>query len=68
MSRVSNLSELYPLAPSQSGVLFESLAATDPGLYVEQVHCLLEGPLDTDAWRQAWEAVVAAHAALGADV
>lgn len=56
--------EVGPLAPIQEGMLFESLAAARPGLYVSQVSCLLSGALDEAAFAATWERLAARHAAL----
>ncbi|WP_437832128.1 amino acid adenylation domain-containing protein [Sorangium sp. So ce1153] len=56
--------DVYPLSPLQQGLLFHSLWEPGSGVYVEQVTCRLEGALDLDAFRRAWEAVVEHHGVL----
>jgi amino acid adenylation domain-containing protein/non-ribosomal peptide synthase protein (TIGR01720 family) len=53
--------DLYPASPLQQGMLFHSLYDPESGVYFEQVHCVLEGPLEPQAFRQAWRRVVARH-------
>ncbi|WP_394836404.1 amino acid adenylation domain-containing protein [Pendulispora rubella] len=59
-----DVEDVYPLSPLQQGLLFHSLYEPGSGVYVEQVTCRLEGALDPDAFRQAWEAVVEHHSVL----
>ena len=59
-----NLEDVYPLSPLQEGMLFHSLYAPDSGVYVEQLSCALDGPLDQAAFARAWERVVERHAVL----
>ncbi|WP_437966994.1 amino acid adenylation domain-containing protein [Sorangium sp. So ce260] len=59
-----DVEDVYPLSPLQQGLLFHSLWEPGSGVYVEQVTCTLEGTLDVDAFRRAWEAVIDHHGAL----
>ncbi len=59
-----NVSSIYPLTPVQGGMLFHSLGAAEEGAYVVQYSSELTGPVDTPRLRAAWEATVAANAAL----
>ena len=54
-----NIAAIYPLTPTQEGLLFHTLDAPGQGAYVEQVVVQLTGPLDAAAWRAAWTRVVA---------
>ncbi len=56
--------DIYPLSPTQQGILFHSLYAPDSMVYVISLACRLEGDLDADAFEQAWRRVVAHHPAL----
>lgn len=56
--------DLYPLSPSQQGMLLQALAASNPALFVEQVHLRLNAPLDRTAFEQAWQQVTARHPSL----
>jgi hypothetical protein len=42
-------------------MLFHSLYAPESGVYFEQVHCALEGSLEPEAFRRAWQRVVDRH-------
>ena len=55
--------DLYPLTPTQQGMLFHSLYDPDKGAYVSQLTCVLEGPLDDTTLRAAWREV-SRHAVL----
>ncbi|WP_437982702.1 amino acid adenylation domain-containing protein [Sorangium sp. So ce117] len=59
-----DVEDVYPLSPLQQGLLFHSLWEPGSGVYVEQVTCRLEGALDVDAFRRAWEAVIQHHGVL----
>ena len=59
-----NIEAIHPLSPVQEGMLFHSLASEERGVYVGQLSCTLEGPLDQDAFRGAWQRLVARHAVL----
>ncbi len=63
MSR-RNVEDLYPLTPLQQGLLFHTLYEPEAGLYVEQLSCVLGGPLDAQAFERAWQQVVERHAVL----
>lgn len=54
----------YPLSPMQQGMLFHSLVAQEPGVYVQQHLSTLHEALNVDAFVRAWERVVARHGIL----
>src|SRR5690348_3570394 len=54
----------YPLSPVQQGLLFHSLSAPEPGVYIQQMVCRLHEALDVPAFRRAWDHVVAHHSIL----
>ena len=56
-----NIQDFYPLSPMQQGMFFHSLLAPESGVYVELFQCTLQGDLDLDAFRQAWQRVVQRH-------
>ncbi|RKH35463.1 amino acid adenylation domain-containing protein [Corallococcus praedator] len=56
--------ERYPLSPLQHGLLFQVLLEPGTDAYFEQLSWTLAGPLDTDALRNAWDAVIERHPAL----
>src|SRR5581483_1174646 len=55
---------LYPLSPLQQGMLYHTLASPQEGAYVIQVACALEGRLDPERFKQAWQQVMQRHAVL----
>jgi len=55
------IEDIYPLAPMQSGLLFHSLYARESGVYFEQVSCTVEGGLDVESFRRAWQRAVDRH-------
>src|ERR1051326_919600 len=62
--QVEKIESIYELSPMQQGMLFHSLRSPQAGIYVEQLSCILRGPLDIAGFRQAWQRVVNRHAVL----
>jgi amino acid adenylation domain-containing protein len=58
------IEDLYPLTPTQEGMLFHTLADPEAGHYVEQLVCRLRGELDPSALQESWNRLVARHAVL----
>ncbi len=54
----------YPLTPLQEGMLYHAVGGSTPGAYLVQLRCRLDGPLDPQAYRGAWQVVFAANPAL----
>ena len=52
---------VYPLSPMQQGILFHSLATPQASLYFEQLSCTLQGNLNADAFRRAWQRMLERH-------
>ncbi len=46
--------DVYPLTPTQLGMLYHSLRSEDAATYFGQGTCTLEGDLDIEAFRRAW--------------
>ena len=59
-----DVADIYPLTPTQEGLLFHTLLAPDSGVYVIQQHGVLEGELDLAALSAAWDRVVERQAVL----
>ena len=59
---------IWPLTPSQTGMLFHHLRAPELGLYVQRFDLVISGPLDPAAFRTAWSWLVDRHEALRAHV
>ena len=49
---------IYELSPMQEGMFFHSQFAPQSGVYFQQLNCVLEGQLHTDAFQRAWQRVV----------
>jgi amino acid adenylation domain-containing protein/non-ribosomal peptide synthase protein (TIGR01720 family) len=56
--------DLYPLTPMQEGMLFHALAEGEAQAYHVQIVKRLEGDLDVELFRRAWDEVVARHPVL----
>ena len=52
------------LSPQQKGMLFGTARGNEDGIFIEQYTCVLRGPLDVQAYRQAWQRVVDRHSIL----
>jgi amino acid adenylation domain-containing protein len=66
MSR-NNLEDIYPLAPMQQGILFQTLyasEASEPGAYFVQSGWTLRGDVDIEALVRAFQEVTDRHGAL----
>jgi NRPS condensation-like uncharacterized protein len=55
------IADLYPLTPLQQGLWFHELLDPESGTYFIQSVMRIDGSLNRDAFRRAWEAVVARH-------
>jgi thioesterase domain-containing protein/acyl carrier protein len=55
---------VYPLTPSQQGMLLETLSVAQPGIHIEQSIWRLGPRLDVTVFARAWQAVVDRHAIL----
>ncbi len=55
---------VYELSPLQQGLLFHSRYGGETGLYLNQLTCRLDGPLDRVALAEAWKRTLARHPAL----
>ena len=56
-----NVEDFYPLSPMQQGMLYHSLASSQPDTYCQQADLHLEGNLDQTALRAAWQSCVERH-------
>ena len=62
--KLENIEDIYPLSPTQQGILFHSLYAPESGVYLMQLSCVLHGNLNVLIFEQAWQEVVNRHPAL----
>ncbi len=60
----ADIEDIYELSPLQQGILFHSLYAPESAVYFVQLCYALHGNLNVVAFEQAWQEVVARHAAL----
>ncbi|MEM9485369.1 MAG: amino acid adenylation domain-containing protein, partial [Cyanobacteria bacterium P01_F01_bin.116] len=56
-----NIQTIYPATPMQQGMLFHSAYTAESGIYVEQLQFSLNGAVDLDALRQAWQKLIDQH-------
>ncbi|HYO57445.1 non-ribosomal peptide synthetase, partial [Archangium sp.] len=56
--------DIYPLSPTQQGMLFHAVHSPEQGVYLEQMLWDFQAPLDVAAFRKAWQEVVARNAIL----
>jgi surfactin family lipopeptide synthetase C len=59
-----NIEDIYTLSPTQQGMLFHILSASDSRMYVEQTVCTLHGTLNISAFEQVWQQVIDRHQSL----
>ncbi|MGV9311952.1 condensation domain-containing protein, partial [Streptomyces sp. NPDC003691] len=66
VGRWGDLTAVWPLTPTQEGMVFRTLAEDNgsSGVYVEQLVCVLDGHLDPDAFADAWQASFDRHPVL----
>ena len=64
MSKIQNVEDVYPLTPTQMGMLFHTLQEPNAGMYIIQVRFELRGQLDLAVFRKAWDLVVSRHSIL----
>ena len=55
------LEDLYPLSPSQQGILIESVMKAHSGIHIEQTVFDWQGPMNLPALLRAWQYVLARH-------
>ena len=57
-----NIEAIYPLSPLQQGMLFHTLCApAEAAVYFGQFHCTLQGDVNVDAIKWAWQRAVDQH-------
>ena len=53
-----NTQDIYPLSPTQEGMLFHSLYDEETPVYFEQLGFTINGPLNIEAFQSAWMQVI----------
>ncbi|MEO0756742.1 MAG: amino acid adenylation domain-containing protein [Cyanobacteria bacterium J06648_16] len=61
---MENVADIYPLSPTQLGMLFHTLADTQTGVYINQYTCRLTGTLQPALLQQAWQQTLVRHPVL----
>jgi surfactin family lipopeptide synthetase C len=59
-----NVENIYPLSPTQQGILFHTLRAPDSGVYVVQSCYTFSKNINIAAFKQAWQQVINQHSIL----
>nr|WP_308737839.1 non-ribosomal peptide synthetase [Nostoc sp. 'Peltigera membranacea cyanobiont' N6] len=62
--KTKNIESIYPLSPSQQGMLFETLSASESGIHLEQCILNLQAGLNVSAFEKAWQRVGDRHSIL----
>ncbi len=57
------IEDVYPLSPTQAGMLFHSMETPDEGLYINQLSVEVQG-LDPERFIAAWQLMIARHSVL----
>ncbi len=53
-----NTQDIYPLSPTQKGMLFHTIYDEKTPVYFEQLAFTIKGPLDVNAFKKAWEHLI----------
>lgn len=61
VSAGAELEDVYPTAPLQDGMLLHTALNPQSGIYRVQIGGRIDGPLDEERLRRAWEGLCAAH-------
>ncbi|MEH2355898.1 amino acid adenylation domain-containing protein [Nostoc sp.] len=63
-SKSKDIESIYPLSPTQEGILFHTLYESESTRYFEQFQLTLHGNLDPGIFERAWQLLVERHSAL----
>lgn len=61
---MNNIEDIYSLSPTQHGLLFHSVVEPESRVYYQQLSLEMNGPLQLNAFRAAWQALMQRHAVL----
>jgi len=64
VTQLENVADVYALSPTQQGMLFHTISAKDPGVYLVQMAVTLEGDIDTKRLFDTLQTVCSRHDAL----
>ena len=59
-----DIESIYPLSPTQEGMLFHTLYEPESTIYFEQFQLTIHGNLDPSIFERAWQLLVERHSAL----
>ncbi len=63
-SKNKDIESIYPLSPTQEGMLFHTLYEPESTIYFEQFKLTIHGNLDPGIFERAWQILVERHSAL----
>ncbi|MEH1899097.1 MAG: amino acid adenylation domain-containing protein [Nostoc sp.] len=63
-SKSKDIEYIYPLSPTQQGMLFHTLYEPESKIYFEQFQLTIHGNLDSGVFERAWQLLVERHSAL----
>ncbi|MEH2230459.1 MAG: amino acid adenylation domain-containing protein [Nostoc sp.] len=63
-SKSKDIESIYPLSPTQEGILFHTLYEPGSTIYFEQFKLTVHGNLDPGVFERAWQLLVERHSAL----
>ena len=58
---LANTVDIYPLTPTQAGILYHTLRTPDSEIYFEQISCAFTGHLQLEKFKQAWQRLADRH-------
>ena len=64
MNKPSPILDAFPATPLQLGMLYHGLVAPDSAVFLQHYSMVVTGPLDVDAFAEAWRRVAGRHASL----
>ena len=64
MTQLENVADVYSLTPTQQGMLYHTISATEHGVYLVQMAVTIEGDIDPERLIETLQAVCSKHDAL----
>ena len=59
--KFKNVEDIYPLAPTQQGILFHNFYDPASAMYLELITWTIDGEVNISAFEKAWQSVVDRH-------